>query len=247
MPYQDHPTFTQPPDDTVIWRYMTLDRFADVLASRAIYFRQSDRLDDPYEGIDPVILKLVETADLSAVPPAQHDLYRGHLERTRQMFLEWRGLLAINCWHKNPDESAAMWKIYGGEDKSVAIRSTMRRLRESFSGCKEVVHIGDIQYLDYRTDRIMKDNVFQIYLAKRRSFAFEQELRVIYDRHMTYNWHNAEIIDFGVKLAIEVETLIDRVFVAPRSDDDFVGRVNEVVKRNGFKSDVEKSALYTLM
>jgi hypothetical protein len=53
MPYEPHPSAgALPPDDTVIWRFMSLAKFLSLLAKSSIFFCQALRLrsDDPYEG-----------------------------------------------------------------------------------------------------------------------------------------------------------------------------------------------------
>jgi hypothetical protein len=53
MPYTPHPSAgTLPPDDTVIWRFMSLAKFLSLLTKSSIYFCQVRKLrnDDPYEG-----------------------------------------------------------------------------------------------------------------------------------------------------------------------------------------------------
>jgi hypothetical protein len=39
-----------PADDDTVWRYMGLDKFADLLRRRKMYFRRIDLLDDQFEG-----------------------------------------------------------------------------------------------------------------------------------------------------------------------------------------------------
>ena len=53
MPYEPHPSAgTLPPDDTVIWRFMSLAKFLSLLTKSSIYFCQARKLrnEDPYEG-----------------------------------------------------------------------------------------------------------------------------------------------------------------------------------------------------
>src|SRR5688500_2498772 len=50
--YQPHAVFVAPDKpETVLWRYVTLAKFIDMLERRALWFTQLDALPDPYEGV----------------------------------------------------------------------------------------------------------------------------------------------------------------------------------------------------
>jgi hypothetical protein len=44
MPYEKHPIYLTPPDDTVIWRYMDFARFVQLLDFRELWFARADTL-----------------------------------------------------------------------------------------------------------------------------------------------------------------------------------------------------------
>jgi hypothetical protein len=85
----------------------------------------------------------------------------------------------VNSWHLNEYESAAMWAIYSRFNSGIAIQSTYNRLVKSFSRCKEPIYIGKVKYIDYSNEWIDNDNILQRFIHKRKSFAYENELRVI--------------------------------------------------------------------
>ena len=43
----------------------------------------------------------------------------------------WPKYNAINCWHMNDHESAAMWKLYLKSNEGIAVQSTYETLRDS--------------------------------------------------------------------------------------------------------------------
>jgi hypothetical protein len=51
--FSDHPSFTPPPADVVIWRYVDLPKLVSMLASQALFFARLDTQSDPFEGSLP--------------------------------------------------------------------------------------------------------------------------------------------------------------------------------------------------
>ena len=43
----------QPEDTDTVWRYMSFEKFADILATESLFFTRVDRYDDKFEGYVP--------------------------------------------------------------------------------------------------------------------------------------------------------------------------------------------------
>src|SRR5213595_1582221 len=54
MPVEPYATRLEPSDDTVIWRYMDLRKFRDLMASEELYFRRADLFTDKSEGLQRI-------------------------------------------------------------------------------------------------------------------------------------------------------------------------------------------------
>lgn len=129
-----HECFLQPADPNVrIWRYMDFAKYVALLKDKALYFARLDTVGDPFEGS----LSKAEFEHWKQV--AQDGEANGRIP-TR-----WRGkyfdvLLGnarharrqcyVNCWHVNPIESDAMWRLYSTSGYAIAIVSTYSRLAE---------------------------------------------------------------------------------------------------------------------
>src|SRR5438477_1036664 len=102
-----HPAFRQPGrTDRSVWHYMTLAKFIALLDTRALFFCRLDCLSDQYEGALP--------------------RWRGEprpVPRATEL-QSLRSRCYVNCWNMSDDESEALWRLYGGQDASVALRST---------------------------------------------------------------------------------------------------------------------------
>ena len=90
-----------------------------------------------------------------------------------------------------------MWKLYGVDDRGVAIRSTRARLIRSLpprddevvalhvkrkpDGCPEAlpVYVGEVTYINYESEIFPDHNSYLPFIYKRRSFEHERELRAV--------------------------------------------------------------------
>ena len=52
---EEHPAFSPPSDDAVLWRYMDFTKFVSLLDRSALFFARADKLNDPFEGSVSII------------------------------------------------------------------------------------------------------------------------------------------------------------------------------------------------
>lgn len=250
--YRDHPKFFPPPSnpDVPIWRYMDLAKFVSLLQDKALHFSRIDRQDDNYEGSITramVVERRQKWAYMSddeyarAFPPPKPG--------SQEALFQW---VYVNCWHMNEVESAGMWSLYqSGQLQGIALRSTFRRLAESITD-DETIYITEVKYIDYERETI-PDAPFKRYVHKRRSFEHERELRALYiaDRHKSVpvpkeeiepnaKWHSvfktAEVDPpdpNGVKIATDLNKLIEKVYVSPKSKPWFKELVANLIRQYG--------------
>ena len=128
----DHP-------DAVIWRFMELWKFRDLLNTSQLYFRRSDKLEDVDEGMPPEEFARqalgLNPYDIDDIQKLNHDL--GSTAQFRQAFY-------INCWYLFDHETAAMWAKYGRD--GVAIVSRYSLLRAVLDLLADRPHLGLVRY-----------------------------------------------------------------------------------------------------
>jgi hypothetical protein len=219
---QDHPSFRRPPDDNVkIWRYMSLLKFVWMLQKQALYFSRSDLMGDPFEGHysrsnamgedDFVKLQMTDPA-LAEIPEAAH---RKNYQLMLKTVPNTKVKLFVNCWHMNENESLAMWKLYAATDDSICIQSTYACL------CSQMhTHalVGMVNYIDYEKDHIEVGNLFNYITHKRRSFEHERELRAVLWLPNIKGKLEMAAEDRGLVAPVDLNQLIERVFINPNAD-----------------------------
>jgi hypothetical protein len=175
----------EPTAETRIWRYMSLDKFLDLIISRTLHFARLDRLGDPYEGI-PSQSELRGLTEFFRGIDERHPIENripveiSTADLMGQSFEFVRKSIFVNCWHANSGEDMAMWKMYGSAGE--AIRSTFTRLKESFRGPAGIeIRAGMVEYGDdFPYDPENPASMSAMALRKRACFSSERELRALF-------------------------------------------------------------------
>lgn len=226
--YINNPNIKLPEDpDTVVWKYLDLSKFLDLLMSEKLFMSRSDKFEDQYEGTfsEPTF---EEIKKLSIDNPDFLNYYKTHREK-----------VAISSWHINEYESFAMWQIFTQNSEGLAIQSTIGRLQDSLaSETNFKQYIGEVNYIDYKKEHIPFDDMFFPFLFKRKSFQYEGEVRIITDIG------ESDIkINEGLKINVDINQLIEKIYIHPKSENWYKNLVIQLVKQLGFDFTIEKSDL----
>ena len=152
--YQTRNNFTPPPDDAVLWRYMSFTKFVSLLTTKALFFARADKLGDPFEGSLSQLNVDLSPVINSGIPEEQISLLHNHIKDQRRFVL-------VNCWHENEHESDAMWKLYSGNGEGIAIKTDFHSLKMSLVG-KDNVYIGRVSYVDYGSTFIQENDTLVV-------------------------------------------------------------------------------------
>ncbi len=217
------------PEDpnTVVWKYLDLSKFVDLLLYRQMFLSRADRFEDQFEGTfsEPTF---EEIRKISNNDPAFFDRYKKHRER-----------VVISSWHTNECESFAMWQIFTQNNEGLAIQSTLGRIQKALEvDTTYKQYIGEVNYIDYKKDFIPFEDDFFPFLFKRKSFQYEREVRIITDLS-----HVKLKMDHGLKIPVDINRLIERIYIHPKSELWYKNLVIDLVHRLGFDFKIEKSDL----
>ena len=204
-------------------------------------------LGDPFEGSRPMAnVSLMDNkirAEFSNLSPKNLEKFGRDLSLT---FQGYRLLVLVNCWNMNQCESTSLWETQGQNNQGIAIQSTFKRLSTCFSSKESYsVYIGKVQYVNYTTDFISRDLLLDFFLYKRMSFAHERELRAI-----IVNYPKGQVVEElpfseggGEYVDVNLDVLVERVYVAPTAQEWFKELVGSVMKKYGLNLKPIKSGL----
>jgi hypothetical protein len=226
--YLNNPNIKLPEDpDTVVWKYLDLSKFLDLLLSKKLFMSRSDKFEDQYEGTfsEPTY---EEIKKIAVNNPEFIQYYKSHREK-----------VAISSWHINEYESFAMWQIFTQNSEGLAIQSTVGRLQKALhTEAQHKQYIGEVNYIDYKKEYIPFDDMFFPFLFKRKSFQYEREVRIISD----VTESKIKLND-GLKIHVDINQLIAKIYIHPKSENWYKNLVIELVSKLGFDFTIEKSDL----
>lgn len=226
--YVSNPNIRIPENpDTIVWKYLDLSKFLDILLSGKMFMSRSDKFEDQYEGTfsEPTYEEIKKIAENNRPFLNNYKLNREKV--------------SISSWHANEYESFAMWQIFTKNNEGLAIQSTIGRLKEALDPERTFEqYIGEVNYIDYKKEYIPFDDDFFPFLFKRKSFQYEREIRII----TNVSKHNLSLNE-GLKINVDINTLIEKIYIHPKSENWYKKLVIELVEKLGFDFEIEKSDL----
>jgi hypothetical protein len=253
MPILPYVNQVEPTEDAVIWRFMPLYKFRDLMASEELYFRRADLFSDQSEGLPPEQYALrvlgLDPYDISDRVALNHHL--GSLAQHRESYY-------ISCWHLHRQETPDMWEQYGPD--GVAICSRYGLLKSALNGVLDESHIGLVRY---GTDHLASTfNTLAFITTKQIRYSQECEVRAfitVYDplaggnRHFDLNnFPHAVPLDLNPRNSwvpdckrrrIDLRSLITDIFISPWAEDWAIEEIKLWVQTKGFPDPAKRSAL----
>jgi hypothetical protein len=245
--YKEHASFIQPEDESIrVWRYMDFTKFVSLIDTRRLFFTRADKFDDPFEGSWPKINVAARDSVPDVIPTEGSEAFLRAMRKMGEMNKHWPRYTAINCWHMNEHESAAMWRLYLKSDEGIAIQSTYAKLKISMIDDEEIF-LGIVKYIDYEKEFIVDSgNILSAFVHKRKSYAHEHEVRALVLKWPIVDGgfdFTKEMIEYGVQVKVDIDELVERIYIAPSAPSWFVELVNAVIVKYGYSFTVVHSKL----
>jgi hypothetical protein len=206
----------QPRSSNVVWRYQSLDKFYHLLIERKLHFTQASEFTDKNEF--SLILKqskIVRRKDFLP-PSSDNDDFAIHIANANRI-KKLKETTYVSTWSLGAHENYALWKIYlGGARSGVAIRTTVRRLKESITApC--TISAAKVRYTNHLEGNNTSDDI--VICSKSQSYSYENEYRL----YTAYNNEEEEQNTFlrqlgpppGLSIDVDLSILIDKVYLSP--------------------------------
>ena len=240
--------YEKPSPDNILWRYMDLANFISLISQKELFFAAANTFEDIFEGAkgveknkdkwDDFYMDFLKQAIATA--PGRNSCYNTEeklteeanrlLKQIEKLGQKSREYTYISCWHLNNYESEAMWKLYSKDcTNAIAIQTTGKRLYEAIDKDPNI-SIGKVKYIDFY-NRFTSIN--GSYWYKRKSFEYENEVRLI-----TIKMNSS---DKGIYIPVNINDLIERIYVSPYAAEWFFDVVKSVVEKYDIKADVTYS------
>jgi hypothetical protein len=250
MAIETYPDQHEPENqDAVIWRFMNMKKFRDLMTTRELYFCRADMFFDQSEGLPPEGYH--PFPDLN--PLDLRD--RQKLDDSIGCVAQFREAFYVNCWHLFREETCKMWEKYG--EDGVAICSRYRLLESALDAMADRACLGLVRY---GSQGVTGWNLFRFIFTKRVEYADEQEVRAllwIIDPHAAINRHvdidnrahlrpltspPNRVLD-GHRRRVDLQALVTEIVVTPWASSKTFDEIGDLVKNSGYAIPVQPSAL----
>lgn len=215
--------------NTTIWRYISFEKFLDIILNHRLFFTNAIRFSDKNEG---------GISELTQDRLHKKYILSGKSENDAsfdvmalQMNIEYQKQSSyLSCWTMDPDESYALWKIYlGGSKSGIAIRTNVKKLIDSFkTSTKNVgndIYLEKVVYEDFINDPV---DVLGALTTKRRCYKYENEIRLIrIDPSQDAKLTKKSMTRLGITREINPEVLIDQIYLSPFATK----QLNKIIKQ----------------
>lgn len=208
------------PDNMDIARYINFTELIDLLETGELHFTNSNYFEDGYEGEIPI------------------NFFKGWSKESKKNYLniidsvkQIRNVY-VNCWNKFESESYALWKIYTNPNNGICIKTTAGKLRNALENSD--IEIYRVKYIESYKDMISKTEPAYYYrecsninintrimeTLKFKPYNYENEIRAIYVDYSK---------DYFKRFKVNINLLIDHIFVSPFAPDWFYNLVKKIV------------------
>lgn len=215
---------------------MSLAALVRILERSSIFMPCVEILDDPHEGSltqerNRTLEQMYDGISQQMIDAGKPELAKEAKLGPAQFRRDLRRATYVSCWHVNDEESEAMWRLYCGASQGVAICTTYDKLAATIKDPN--VHIGLVRYIDYERKDFPSNDIADHFTHKRAAFEHEREVRIVsidLARFVARGDERRELLARdGIEHAVDVETLIDAIYVHPYARAWYEDAVKTVV------------------
>lgn len=197
-------------DEVVVWRYLTLPKFLDLIQTKELYYTNTKilRKDDRYED------GILHQDEISQYKQAIGNVDWKNTYIKLDSYDKIEALFAlvlheayeeketfVNCWNVSDIESYNMWKTYVPDGFGIAIKSTYSRLIKCYNDQEYKIQAKRVIYNQYRDQKYLAWLYSYIpkCLIKRGEFSSEKELRLLIPAYYKSRKTDELPIPIGIK------------------------------------------------
>ncbi|RQG92839.1 hypothetical protein EA462_01025 [Natrarchaeobius halalkaliphilus] len=228
---------------------MDLSKLYTILEDEYLWFNHVTNFDDPYEGV---------YSEKTAKKIAEMHVDWFDLSEEEALKKAKAGNLSsyVNCWTNSPHQSVALWEKFVEGNKGVAIKTRASNLRAAITDKRRGTdyisfRFGKVEYTDY--EETMPRGISAPVYHKRNSFDYEKEYRVVISNYLQSATEGAPTItsdgvewpyDPGLEISIDVNELVESVYISPTADSYFPDVVGDIVDNSKIDVEVIQSDLF---
>ena len=204
----------------IIWRYMSLDKFIDLLTYKELHFTNANHMTDQYEGVLPRKTVNAKMRSLESEGISSNQTIWDTIDEYTADWKRLKELTALSCWSLSREESYALWKIYlGGSTAGVALKTTVGALKRGIltsNKSKNIeINCSEVEYSDDVPENEL--NRYRLILRKYEFYKFEEEFRLFIceDENEDIDVSHPFVPPRALRIKVDLPSLIDNIFFSP--------------------------------
>ena len=233
MKFEPHEHLELPHGNSILWRYMALGKFLDLLVHSRLFFADARRLTDKNEAVMPERTIAAKKKQLEEKGFVNQEL-NDKLDEFRCDHNPMRLRPSISCWSKGRHESYALWKIYlSGSTDGVAIRTTFSKLKQSMNHRSDLtIYAAKVQYRDYLKETELSKH--RLIATKRSPYEYEKEVRLFTTLNDPQDTTSPKDLDrnWDTFIQVDLEHLAQQIFVSPFANSGLYGILKEIIGKH---------------
>ena len=207
--FKSHKHLKVPSWNAILWRYMSIAKFLDLVLSQRLCFVSPTQFSDGYEVTLPENIVNLLNKHKGGIGDLNIDKLVAEVESIRKNAL-------VSCWAQKRTESFAHWKVYlDGGKSGVAIKTNFKRLQEAVSAEDIEIFVGKVSYKDsLPLSRISNESIIT---TKRTYYEYENEVRLFIQNmplggNLDFSDHSCPIY---AHVSVDIDVLIDEIYLSP--------------------------------
>jgi hypothetical protein len=163
-------------------------------------------------------------------------------------FLLIEGMPNLNCWHRAAYESDAMWQLYAGSRKGVAICTNAERIRAAAKPFRlkpeyghEVLWAGNVKYIDLLKERLHV-SIMDRFWFKHMAFSWEREFRLAVSVRMAEEF-GVQVPELGIHVEFDISLLVEHIYLGPSLSKEDIGAIRDAAKAHGLEDRIRVTSL----
>lgn len=237
--------------DQVIWRYVPLASYLDMIFTSKLIFRRLDEFkDDPFEGSSlPQDVEFRREVDHSLDEPEESR--KRNIESFSSIHEGMRKMFFVSCWHLSEFESDGMWRRYPSES-TVCLLSSVKSFTTSIK-TEHGVYLGKVNYIDFTNPQVEPtygENFLSKIYRKKNFYKYEREMRAVINYYVDLEGTSTGEVSKmfsnnpkSLEIEFDLNELVHEVRINPKAISEFKTTVLTVTRKANLNFSVNDSAM----
>lgn len=219
MPYRQlESRYLIPDNNTTIYRYFDEFKANWLFENSSIYFSRVDE----FEKYNEMLFSFCD-----------RDWFKRRNDTDSiSIYEDFKKRTYISCWTDDRIESKFLWDNYSKDKNSIAIKSTVEKLKQEFNNAKEDIYISKIHYFDPITEPLGLFNGIRMFSRKIKHFIRENEIRAIIQLN-----EDTELPKH-LEIKINLPDLIEEIILCPNASSEYASHIEFLAEKNNVKNRV---------